>query len=205
MEGVREAVVLLREDVPDEKRLVAYVVPADENAIDAGHLLERLKKRLPLYMIPAACVVLESLPLTASSKVDRQALPVPENFAQSTARTYVAPRTPVEEMLAKIWAEVLGVERVGVHDDFFQLGGHSLLATQIISQMREALQAEVPLSALFASPTVGGLALTLAQSQVEAGSDGDLEQMLTELEKLSEGDVKMLLDTEMESTQEEKS
>ena len=202
LEGVRDAVVLLREDVPNEKRLVAYVVLAGESAIGADHLREKLKKRLPLYMIPT-CVVLDSLPMTAHNKVDRQALPAPEDVAQFTAHTYVAPRTPLEEVLAKIWADVLGIERVGVNDDFFQLGGHSMLATQIISQVREALQTEVPFSIIFDSPTVGGMALILAQSQVEAGSDEDMEQMLTELESLSEDDVKLLL--EMESIQQEKS
>ena len=202
VEGVRDAVVLLREDVPNEKRLVAYVVPAGENAIDAGELREKLKKRLPLYMIPVF-VVLDSLPMTDHGKVDHQALPAPEDFTQFMAHTYVAPGTPLEEVLAKIWADVMGIERVGVNDDFFQLGGHSMLATQIISQVREALQTEVPFNTIFDSPTVGGMALTIEQSQGGAGSDEDMEQMLTELESLSEDDVKLLL--EMESTQREKS
>jgi len=201
VEGVRDAVVLLREDVPNEKRLVAYVVPAGENAIDAGELREKLKKRLPLYMIPVF-VVLDSLPMTDHGKVDHQALPAPEDFTQFMAHTYVAPGTPLEEVLAKIWADVMGIERVGVNDDFFQLGGHSMLATQIISQVREALQTEVPFNTIFDSPTVGGMALTIGQRR-EAKSDEDIEQMLTELESLSEDDVKLLL--EMESTQREKS
>jgi len=201
MEGVRDAVVLLREDVPNEKRLVAYVVPAGESAIDAGELRKKLKKRLPLYMMPVF-VVLDSLPKTDHGKVDYQALPAPEDLTQFMAHTYVAPRTPLEEMLAKIWADVLGIERVGVNDDFFQLGGHSMLATQIISQVREALQTEVPFNTIFDSPTVGGMALTIGQRR-EAKSDEDIEQMLTELESLSEDDVKLLL--EMESTQREKS
>jgi amino acid adenylation domain-containing protein len=200
---IGEAVVLLREDVPGDKRLVAYVVPAAESVIEIGDLRESLKKKLPGYMVPSAFVILDALPLTANSKVDRQNLPAPEQSQQALEAAYVAPRTPVEELLAKVWAQVLNVERVSVHDDFFELGGHSLLATQIISQVREALQTEVPLSALFSSPTVAGLAVTIAQNQVEMESNEDMEQMLTDLENLSEDDVKRLLELEMESTQEE--
>jgi acyl-coenzyme A synthetase/AMP-(fatty) acid ligase/acyl carrier protein len=198
---VSDAVVVVRQSASGDQTLAAYVVPAGASAIDAGDLREKLKKRLPSYMIPIF-VVLESLPLTPSGKVDRKALPAPEDFAQSAADKYVAPRTPLEEVLARIWGEVLGVERVGVNDDFFQLGGHSLLATQIISQVREALHTEVQLRTLFDSPTVGGLAAAIAQSQVEA-SDREMELMLTELESLSEDDVRTLL--EIESTQGEKS
>ncbi len=152
--AVREAVVLVREDAPGGKRLVGYVVPSAQG-VSAAELREHLAGRLPEYMVPGALVVLEGFPLSPNGKVDRRALPAPEG---ADAAQYVAPRTPTEEVLAGIWAAVLGVERVGVHDGFFALGGHSLVATRVISRVREALGAELPLRALFEAPTVAGLA-----------------------------------------------
>ncbi|HET7232832.1 MAG TPA: amino acid adenylation domain-containing protein, partial [Longimicrobium sp.] len=151
---VRKAVVIAREDVPGDRRLVAYVV-ADE-AADAAELRAHLKGRLPEYMVPSAFVVLDALPLTPSGKVARRALPAPE-YAAAEDR-YVAPGTPVEEVLAAIWAEVLRVDRVGVRESFFELGGHSLLAVRVVSRVRAALNVELPLRTLFESPTVAELA-----------------------------------------------
>jgi len=145
-------VVVAREDVPGEKRLVAYVV----GEVEAGVLREHLRRELPEYMVPGAFVVLEQLPLTSTGKLDRKALPVPEHAGG--ADRYVAPRTPLEEVLAGIWAEVLKVERVGVTESFFELGGHSLLATRVVSRVREVLSVELPLRALFEGPTVAELA-----------------------------------------------
>ncbi len=158
---VREAVVLVREDVPGERRLVAYVVGAPAGLDLRAYLAERL----PPFMLPSAVVMLDALPLTANGKTDRRALPAPELAADA----YVAPRTPVEEVLAGIWEEVLRVERVGADDDFFQLGGHSLLATRVISRVRTALSVEVPLRALFEAPTVAGLAARV-EAELRAGS-----------------------------------
>ncbi|MET0396796.1 MAG: amino acid adenylation domain-containing protein, partial [Longimicrobiaceae bacterium] len=155
--GVREAVVLVREDAPGSAgpRLVAYVVPATGAEVTAAELRTELSRRLTQHMVPASYVVLERLPLNANGKLDRRALPAPEPEA-GAAR--VAPRTATEEVLAGIWAEVLRLERVGVEESFFGLGGHSLLATQVASRARQAFGVEVPLRALFEAPTVAALA-----------------------------------------------
>ena len=153
--GVRDCVVLAREDVPGDRRLVAYVVGLEGRTVEAAELSAHLYSRLPEYMLPSAFVILEALPLTPNGKVDRKALPPPE---RPGPEGYVAPSDAVEELLARIWSEVLGVEPVGVRDDFFHLGGHSLLATQVVSRVRAALRVELPLSELFEGPTIAALA-----------------------------------------------
>ncbi|MFL5381523.1 MAG: amino acid adenylation domain-containing protein, partial [Longimicrobiaceae bacterium] len=156
-EGVSEAVVVAREDEAGTRRLVAYVV----GDVEAGVLREHLRRELPDYMVPAAFVPLERLPLTPSGKLDRRALPAPE--LASAEERYVAPRTPVEEVLAEIWAEMLRLERVGVEESFFELGGHSLLATRVVSRVRELFGVELPLRALFEGPTVAELAVRVEE------------------------------------------
>ncbi|HYH82912.1 MAG TPA: amino acid adenylation domain-containing protein, partial [Longimicrobium sp.] len=153
--GVREALVLAREAASGERRLVGYVAAAGVEGVAAAGLRAHLGARLPDYMVPGAFVVLERFPRTPGGKVDRGALPAPAWEAEAA---YVAPRTPVEEIVAGIWAEVLGRERVGAHDGFFELGGHSLLAMRVVARVGEAFGAELPLRALFESPTVAGLA-----------------------------------------------
>ncbi|HEX2081445.1 MAG TPA: amino acid adenylation domain-containing protein, partial [Longimicrobium sp.] len=153
---VRESAVVAREDATGDRHLVAYVVAEQGAAVEAAELRAHLVRRLPEYMVPSAFVALESLPLTPNGKLDRRALPAPE-FASAEGR-YVAPRTPTEEVLAEIWAEVLRLERVGVTDSFFELGGHSLLATRVVSRVRQVFGVEVPLRALFEGPTVAELA-----------------------------------------------
>ncbi|MET0397696.1 MAG: amino acid adenylation domain-containing protein, partial [Longimicrobiaceae bacterium] len=153
--ALREAVVVAREDRPGDRRLVAYLVAAGGPAPPAAELRELLRRRLPEYMVPSAFVALDALPLTASGKTDRRALPAPETGG---AEEHTPPRTPTEEMVAGIFAEVLGVGRVGAHDGFFELGGHSLLATRALARLRPALGVEVPLRAVFEAQTVAGLA-----------------------------------------------
>jgi amino acid adenylation domain-containing protein/non-ribosomal peptide synthase protein (TIGR01720 family) len=154
--GVREAIVVARDDgAPGDRRLVAYLV-AEAEAPPVEELRRAVGARLPDYMVPAAFVVLESFPLTPNGKVDRKALPAPER--QGSAETSLAPRTPVEEVLCGIWAEVLGLDQVGVGDHFFELGGHSLLATQVLSRLRGAFGIEMPLHELFAAPRLTDLA-----------------------------------------------
>src|SRR5262245_44689768 len=157
--AVAAAVVVARED-GGEKRLVAYLRTPGEGPPD-GELRQHLRSLLPDYMVPAVFVRLESLPLTPSGKVDRKALPAPE-IGAAGAGVYVAPRTPLEELVAGIWAEVLGLQQVGAADDFFALGGHSLLAPRIVSRLRTVLAVEVPVLRLFERPTVAGLAQVIA-------------------------------------------
>jgi amino acid adenylation domain-containing protein len=180
--AVAEAAVLAREDEPGDRRLVAYVVGRGGEAPEPGELLRHLRQRLPDYMLPAAFVALPALPWTANGKVDRRALPAPER-GSAAAGGHVPPRNPAEEVLAGIWAEVLGREGIGIHDDFFNLGGHSLLASQVVARVREAFAVELPLRALFEARTLAGLAARLAPGDLATAAapplvpvprDGDL-------------------------------
>jgi acyl-coenzyme A synthetase/AMP-(fatty) acid ligase/acyl carrier protein len=155
--AVRAAVVVAREDIPGEKCLVAYLVP-EQPAPGVSELRAFLHQRLPDFMVPSAFVVLEQLPLSPNGKVDRRSLPPPVGEPSDSVEPFVAPRGPIEELLAGIWAAVLRVDRVGIHDNFFELGGHSLLATQVISRILTTLGVELPLRAVFEAPTVAGLA-----------------------------------------------
>ena len=160
---VQTAVVIVREDEPSEKRLVAYVIPQQKHSTTIAGLRSFLEQRLPEYMIPSAFMYLESLPLTVNGKIDRRVLPAPDTSRPELEETFVAPRTPVEETLANIWSEVLAVDQVGIHDNFFQLGGHSLVATQVIARVRTVFQVDVPVHALFQEPTIARLAEKIAE------------------------------------------
>jgi amino acid adenylation domain-containing protein len=164
--AVQESVVVARQDIPGDKRLVAYVVLHQEREHSGVEAWERsrqelrsfLKGKLPDHMVPAAFVRLGALPLTPNGKIDRRALPAPDRARPEPGGTFVAPRTPAEEVLAGIWSQLLGVERVGIHDNFFDSGGHSLLATQVISRIRAAFQVELALRHMFEGPTIAELA-----------------------------------------------
>jgi amino acid adenylation domain-containing protein len=158
---VHDCVVVAREDGAD-KRLVAYLVARDEGAPSATELRQLLKGRLPEYMVPSTFVRLPALPRTPNGKVDRRALPAPGPAERAGAD--ILPRNPIEEAVAGMWREVLGLERVGIHESFFELGGHSLTATQVLSRVQEAFGVVVPLRRVFESPTIAGLA-----ESVEAG------------------------------------
>ena len=165
--AVREVAVLAREDQPGERRLVAYVAPHPEREATGGELRAFLKERLPDHLLPAAFVTLEALPLNSSGKVDRRALPAPDASRPALAAGYVPPGTPAEEGVAAIWCEVLGLDRVGVHDDFYELGGHSLLLPQVMHRLGREFQVEVPLRSLAEETTVAGLALTVEELLLE--------------------------------------
>jgi amino acid adenylation domain-containing protein/FkbH-like protein len=164
---VRQCLVMAREDEPGRKRLVAYVVPDSGPTLEEETLREHLNRRLPEFMIPTAFVVLDGFPLSPNGKINRKALPAPEYKAPTEG--YVAPRSPIEEVVAGIWAEVLRLPQVGVNDEFFSLGGHSLLATQVVSRIRQACRVEVPLRALFETPTIAGLAALIEKAGKKSG------------------------------------
>jgi len=163
-EHVQTSCVSAREDTCGEKRLVAYVVPAKEVTPKTNELRGFLKEKLPEYMVPSGFVVLESLPLTPNGKIDRRALPQPD-FSSQSSDQYVAPRTPTEEILALVWAQVLHVAQVGVYDNFFTLGGHSLLVTQLVSRIRDIFKVEISLRELFNSATLAELAELIGKLQ----------------------------------------
>jgi amino acid adenylation domain-containing protein len=158
--GISQAVVVLADIRPEEKELVAYVV-GDEN-LDLGSVRRHMEETLPKYMVPKAILRMKRFPLTPNNKVDKRALPVPD-FAGSSGE-YHAPRTPEEEILCGLFAELLGLERIGIEDNFFELGGHSLMATRLVSRIRTVLGAELAIRTLFESPTVGELSERLRDS-----------------------------------------
>ena len=155
--GVREAVVVAREDEPGDKRLVAYVTAQAGAELSAAQLRSELSSVLPEYMIPSAFVRLEALPLTPNGKLDRKGLPAPDQTSVASA-AYEAPVGEMESAIARIWQELLQLERVGRHDNFFELGGHSLLAVRLVSRLRQQFGVEVALREVFAQPTLQGVA-----------------------------------------------
>jgi acyl carrier protein len=209
--AVREAVVVLSEEIPGDKRLVAYLVPFEPSPT-IGELRRFLFDRLPDYMVPTSFVLLDALPLTPNGKVDRRTLPTPQLDRAHLETEYVAPRTPMEEKLAHIWADVLHVD-VGIYDHFFELGGHSLLATQVVSRIRDAFQVEISLQQLFDYPILADLMALITEAQtttvtqeaemmpsIKKDSE-DNEQLLAKLDQLSEQEVDVLLNKMLNKTE----
>jgi amino acid adenylation domain-containing protein len=184
--NVREAAVIVRDDAPGDRRLVAYLVPKGEAAPSPSDLRAFLAERLPEYMLPVALVALGELPLTANGKIDRQALPAPAFGREDAPRTSAVP-TPTEEVVAGIWAEVLGLEAVRLEDNFFDLGGDSLLATQVSARVRNAFGVELPVSALFEKPTPATLA-----AHVEQAYTGAAQSIVAPIERQPRTDVSPL-------------
>ncbi|WP_328649576.1 amino acid adenylation domain-containing protein [Amycolatopsis sp. NBC_00348] len=205
LDAVSEAVVVAREDTPGDRRLVAYLV-ADGDLTEPA-VREWVAAVLPGYMLPAAFVFLPALPLSGNGKVDRRGLPAPGGARPELAAGPVRPRTPSEELVAGVWSDVLGIDEIGVYDDFFALGGHSLLATQVVSRLSRLGGAEVPLRALFADPTVADLARLLDERRTgrrippieRVAGDGDLfplsfaQQRLWLLDQLEPGSTEYVV------------
>ncbi|HET6976591.1 MAG TPA: amino acid adenylation domain-containing protein [Pyrinomonadaceae bacterium] len=192
-EQVVAAAVVVRETENGDKQLVAYVVAEEE--MNAAELRGFLKERLPDYMAPSFFTTLDELPLTANGKIDRRQLMelAQQTPQQQNANEYVAPRTATEDVLAGLWSEVLGIERVGVNDDFFTLGGHSLLATQLLSRVQKIFRVDLPLRKLFETPTVLGLADALALAYGDADAIEDIAQMVRQLREMSDEDIKQMM------------
>ena len=185
-DGVSEAVVVVKAGAGGDKRLVAYIVANSASGLDdsltPSELRKWLGRRLPDYMTPSAFVALDSLPLTPNGKLDHNALPEPElNYSLDNSEQ-TAPQTQTEEAVAKIWAEVLGMERIGANATFFELGGHSLLAARIVSRLRDAFQIDVPLRRFFEGLTVMSLASSIEtiQKEREAAMYDSISEMLKE-------------------------
>jgi acyl carrier protein len=183
----------VREDSPGDQRLVAYLVPAQESLPSLSELRALLAEKLPDYMLPSLFVPLEQLPLTPNGKVDRRALPAPDQTRPELAAAFVPPRTPSEEIVAEIWAAVLGVKEVGVHDNFFELGGHSLMATQVVARLRGVFRVEIPLRSLFERPTIEGLVNEIARKWGGLELLDEIARTLKEVAQLSDDEVKAML------------
>ena len=189
--AIRESIVLVRPNAAGLTRLVAYVILSPGHSVTRSELKAHLKKRLPDYMIPSTFMFLGALPLTRNGKVDRKALPLPSEADLESI--FVAPRTPLEEVLVGVWEEVLKVDRVGVHDSFFELGGHSLLATQAVSRLRQILQVELPLRSLFEMPRVADLAEQLIRAEAIPGQLSTTAALHIKISKMSVDEVQAML------------
>jgi len=189
--GVEDAAVVLREDTPGDQRLVAYLAAAAGVQPDLQALRGELRSRLPEPMVPAAIVALKALPRTGGGKVDRRALPAPDPAARS--REFVAPRTPLEEIVAGLWAEVLKVERVGVEDDFFDLGGHSLLAIQIVSRLKETFRVDVPLRTVLLAGSVARLSQALVENEAYPGQIDKITRAIQKIRAMSPEELQRAL------------
>jgi len=165
--AVLQAVVVAREDMLGDKRLVAYVVAQPQQRPTVSDLRGHLQAKLPDYMVPSAFVLLEALPLTPNGKVDRRVLPPPEHTRSELQETFVAPRTSTEEVVAGIWSQILGIEQIGIHDDFIALGGDSLMAIQVIARLRRVLQVQLPLARFFEAGTIARVAKIIKQVKVD--------------------------------------
>ena len=191
--AVKAATVIARGEHSGDARLLGYIVPLNEPAPTTNSLRDFLQERLPDYMIPSTFVVLDKLPMTAMGKVDRRVLPEPARSRPQLDTAYVAPRSLLEKEVAKVWADVLSLDQIGVHDSFFELGGHSLAATRVVSQVVKQFQLEIPLQSLFQSPTIAEMAAVIAEHQARKIAKPELERILAEIESISEDKAGQLL------------
>jgi amino acid adenylation domain-containing protein len=194
VENICNAAVVVREDSPGEQRLMAYIVPEKQPAPTATALRRALRDRLPEFMIPAVFVVLDAMPVTPNGKLDRNALPSPQRSRPELDAPFIPPRSQTEKELAKIWAEVLSLDDVGIYDNFFDLGGDSLAASRVIARVVQSRQLELPIKALFDTPTVAEMAAIITQNQTKRASDAELAQMLREVEAMTEEEAQQNVD-----------
>jgi len=190
---VTAAAVTSRSNSAAEMQLIGYIVPGRSCSPTASSLRKFLLERLPEYMVPAIFKTVDALPLTASGKIDRHALPQPGKERPELAEPFTAPSTPTERALTKIWGKVLGFDQVGTHDSFFDLGGHSLTATRVISQVIKQFQLEIPLQSLFQSPTIAEMATVIVEHQAKKIAEPELGRILAEVESFSEEKARQVL------------
>ena len=194
--GVKEAVVVASKSKSDETRLIGYFTSSTQLVPSVNELRGFLQKTLADYMIPSVFVNIDKIPLTSNGKVDRKALPAADNSRPELDTPFVEPRTMIERELVSIWAEILSLREVGIHDSFFDLGGHSLAATRVVSQVIKNFQLELPLQSLFQSPTIAEMAAVIMEHRGKQLGDDELERILDELELMSDEEAKRLLNTE---------
>jgi acyl carrier protein len=194
LDSISQATVLL-DQAPgsSEARLIAYIILATHLAPTVTELRNCLEKKLPEYMIPSVFVVLDAFPIAPTGKVDRLALPVPPRLRPDLETVFVTPVNQVQEKLAAIWADMFDLDRIGIHDNFFDLGGHSLLAMRLVSQVVRDFHIEMPLQSLFQSPTVAKMAVVIMEHQGKRLAEEDLGRMLGELELLADEEATRLL------------
>ena len=207
---VQEGVVIVRDNIPGDTRLIAYAVPAGEldgahdGGLNIGEIRQFLRKTLPEYMMPSMFISMEALPISPSGKVDKKSLPAPDIDRHILESPYEAPRNELETELVLISEELLGVEKVGVYDNFFELGGHSLLATQFVSRVQENLGVELELRHLFETPTVAEIAEVIEESRSQGPDDrARIGDLLKRINELSDEEVKELLDLKRKAESEE--
>lgn len=192
--AVREAAARVHTDGNGDKQIVGYVVPADIKTFSEEDARRFLAAKLPSYMVPSAIVPLASMPLTVHGKVDRKSLPPPDSRSRRSREPILAPRTPVEKAIARVWTQLLGVAAIGVHDNFFDLGGHSLLATQAIARIQQELQVELSVGAIFEAPTLESLARAI--DPLLRAAPPDIEALLKQMENMSDEEAARLLAAE---------
>jgi amino acid adenylation domain-containing protein len=194
--AIKQVAVVPRDDLGKDKRLVAYVVPQPGQALTTGEMRALLKDKLPSYMLPSAFVMLDSLPLTASGKVDRRALPPPPKSREKADTSYAAANTLVEKVLVKLWADTMGIEDVGIHDDFSELGVDSLLSAQIVSRVNDTFPLKRPLNTLLEAPTVAKLSKFIIEQETLPGQSEQVAHILLKIEDMSAEEISRALEEE---------
>jgi len=189
LKNIQEAVVVDGDDSLGEKRLIAYLVCDTHLPVSVSRLRSSLSQKLPDYMIPATFVILDALPLTPNRKIDRRALPKPDNSRPELENAFIPAHTPIEQTLSEIWSEVLNINSVGIHDKFLELGGNSLMAMQVIARVLKAFQVKLSPKFLFEAPTVAEMAAVIVQNLSKNVEKEELDQLLADLEKLSNNEA----------------